>query len=111
MRMGRKLLGRMRWNSGLDANMRTFLRLGPDDPVSVHGAAEFVSATELVRELEAYERPGWTVVAAELALKREFGRLSDTTGLPSTFGAGTEVVPVDLLAVLPHGEDVGHRFR
>ena len=218
LRMGRRLRRRMWWNSELDAEVRTFLRLGPDDPVSAHGVAEYVSATALVRVLEAYERPDWTVVAgdvhglpwhgektgthsfgtwgrhepcgriqllakgrtecdecptdpdsrthraraddpyllylvrfggvqkfgrgypdrvrshlragatpvrvltarhaevvaAELALKREFGRVSDVTGLPSTFGAGTEVVPadvvVDLSAVLPHGEDVVHRF-
>jgi hypothetical protein len=218
MGMGRRLLARTRSDTGLAANVRTFLRLGPGDAVPVHGAAEFIAATALVRELEAYERPGWTVIAgdvhglpwsgerlerhsfgtwgrhercgriqklerrrtecgtcppdpasrthrgraddpyllylvrfgdvqkfgrgypdrvrshlragaravqvlaarheevvvAELALKRVFGRLADTAGLPSTFGAGTEVVPVDvsvdLLDVLPHGEDVVHRF-
>lgn len=53
---------------------------------------------------------------AELALKREHVTdvLRGITGVPESFGAGTEVLPLrlspDLEAFLPHGEDVTHRF-
>jgi hypothetical protein len=53
---------------------------------------------------------------AELALKRTHVRdvLRGITGVPESFGAGTEVLPIglspDLATFLPHGEDVTHRF-
>lgn len=56
------------------------------------------------------------VHAAELALKRRHVAevLRGVEGVPESFGAGTEVLPVaispDLAAFLPDGADVTHRF-
>jgi hypothetical protein len=57
------------------------------------------------------------VHAAELALKRRHVAdvLRGVTGVPESFGAGTEVLPFglapDLAAYLGQGEDVTQRFR
>jgi hypothetical protein len=57
------------------------------------------------------------VVKAELALKRQHRDRAILRGrqrMPISFGTGTEVIPrripVDLSQVLPHGDDVTHRF-
>ncbi|TWP54216.1 hypothetical protein FKR81_01260 [Lentzea tibetensis] len=53
---------------------------------------------------------------AELALKRRHAKdvLRGITGVPESFGTGTEVLPArmspDLLAFLPASEDVTHRY-
>lgn len=64
--MARELLSRSGSTDWLTAVVRTFLQLGPRQEVPLRGVAEFISATTLMAELAAYERPGWTVIAGDV---------------------------------------------
>jgi hypothetical protein len=66
MRMGRQLLADLAASRVLGTVVRRSLGLRPGQRISVGDAAEFVAAQNLEYELEAYRRPGWTILAGDI---------------------------------------------
>ena len=63
---GKEFLAGLRGDPGLAGRARQLLRLADDEEIPLRGAVEACSSLALASELRRLDRPGWTIIAADV---------------------------------------------